>query len=86
MVIFGNIKVFFSEKLSNKFKYLAKSLTFLIIKNKIYAFLAKYIAIVDKKVMCTIKTSTFLLNTALANFFLLIKSTFLVIDRTLVVV
>ena len=61
-------------------------LTFLEINNIIYAFLVVYIVIVNKKVMCIIKISMFLSNATFANFFLLMISTFLMINRALAVV
>lgn len=75
----------FFEKTSIKSKYLARTITSSTTNKAIWASQARCIVIwlKRKKVIYTMKASKFLSSAALANFFLSMSSTHLVIDRTL---
>ena len=73
-------------KISKKFEYLVGILTFSTSNKVICTFLAKYIAITNKKGMCTTKASMCSSNAALANSFLLMIFIYLIIDRALAMI
>lgn len=88
LVISSNTKTLFSENISKKSEYLLNIFISLVINEAIWAVLVRYINIKLRlrKVKYTIKASTYLSNTALANSCLLINSICLVVGKALAVV
>lgn len=87
MIIFDNTKAFSFQKILEKSEYLFGILTFLVKNKAICAFQAGCIKIeFTQKVTYIIKTLIFLFNAALANFFLLINSTYLVVGKASAVI
>lgn len=88
MINSSNTKTYFSEKILEKFKYLARILIFSISNKAIWAFLVGCINIKHsfKEVIYIIKALTFSSNATLANSFILISFTYLVVKKALVVV
>lgn len=83
LVSFINTKPFFSEKTLEKLEYFSKMIIFLVINESIWAFLVKYIIIKLKFIIitCLKEASIFLFSVVLADSFLFMSSTYLVVNR-----
>lgn len=85
-----NTKIFFSKKAFANLKYSSRIMVFLIRKKVILVFLSGWINISTSEVfeifIWSINILKFSFNTSLANFFLSMKLTYLVISRTLTLV
>lgn len=83
LVSFINTKSFFFEKILEKLEYFFKMIIFLVINKSIWAFLVKYIIIKLKFIIIMYfkEASIFLSSVVLADFFLFISSTYLMVNR-----